>query len=129
MSVLSQRKPKRVSATKAKRAMYQPLDPPKPSTREPPPAVYALTAWSVRKSNGQWQIAPTARFEEKPQWSKPYATLQRATTAIARKLADEAMRRTSAAASTTASRIDGSKVHSRPAAASAETCRHDSHRE
>lgn len=60
----------------------------------PPPAIYALTAWAVKKVNGKWYIAPTgARFDERAQWSKPYATLQRATTAIARKLADEVQKR------------------------------------
>jgi hypothetical protein len=47
-----------------------------------------------REVNGKWYIAPTgARFDERAQWSKPYATLQRATTAIARKLADEVIKR------------------------------------
>ena len=65
----------------------------KTNFREPPPAIYALTAWTVKKVNGKWYIAPTARFDEKNSWSKPYATLQRATTAIARKLADEVQKR------------------------------------
>jgi hypothetical protein len=56
---------------------------------EPPAAVYALKAWTVRKSRGKWYIAPTVCFGKNPTWSKPYATLQRATTAIARKLAEE----------------------------------------
>jgi hypothetical protein len=63
------------------------------SLRPPPPAIYALRDWTIRKTNGKWYIAPTARFEDKPQWSKPYATLQRATTAIARKIADEVIKR------------------------------------
>jgi hypothetical protein len=93
MSVLSRKKPKTVSAAKAKRAMYEPLAPTKTAPREAPPAIYALAAWSVRKSNGKWQIALTARFDDKLSWGKPYATLQRATMAIARKLADEVTKR------------------------------------
>lgn len=93
MSDLVEMKARKVSAAKAKRGMYAPLTPAKQPKREPPPAIYALTPWSVRKQNGKWHIASTARFEDKPQWSKPYATLQRATTAIARKLADEVIKR------------------------------------
>ena len=58
-----------------------------------PPEVYALTAWSVRKVGDNWHIAPTACFENKPTWSRSYATLHRATTAIARKLAEEVLAR------------------------------------
>jgi hypothetical protein len=58
-----------------------------------PPEVYALRAWSVMKAGDNWYVATTACFENKPQWSKPYATLQRATTAIARKLAEEVLNR------------------------------------
>jgi len=58
-----------------------------------PPEVYALTAWSVRKSGDKWYVAPTACFDNKPEWSKPYASLYRATTAIARKLAEEVLAR------------------------------------
>ena len=75
----------------AKRAASE-VAPVKRPTHAPPP-IYALRDWTVRKTNGKWYIAPTARFEDKPEWSKPYATLQRATTAIARKLADEVIRR------------------------------------
>lgn len=84
---------KKVSAAKAKRTMYEPIATPARPAHQPPPAIYALSAWTVKKSNGKWYIAPTARFEDKPPWSKPYATLQRATTAIARKLADEVITR------------------------------------
>ena len=49
--------------------------------------------WSVKKVNGKWYISQAARFDDKEQWSRPYETLQRATTAIARKLADEVMKR------------------------------------
>ena len=55
--------------------------------------VYALRAWSVKKSGGKWYISPTACFGGKPDWSRSYATLQRATTAIARKLAEEVITR------------------------------------
>ena len=55
----------------------------------PPPAIYALRVWSVKKVNGKWYISQAARFDDKEQWSRPYDTLQRATTAIARKMAEE----------------------------------------
>jgi hypothetical protein len=84
---------KKVSAVAAKRRTKEPITPAKRPTHPALPAIYALTDWTVKKANGKWYVAPTARFEDKPQWSKPYATLQRATTAIARKLADEVMRR------------------------------------
>ena len=85
-----QKKRERPSAAKRTASEAAPVKPP---TQPAPPAIYALRDWTVKKANGKWYIAPTARFEDKPQWSKPYATLQRATTAIARKLADEVMRR------------------------------------
>jgi hypothetical protein len=79
------------------------LDRPKARTRETkrstriakksPPEVYALKAWSVMKAGDNWYVAPTACFDNKPQWSKPYASLYRATTAIARKLAEEVLHR------------------------------------
>jgi hypothetical protein len=60
------------------------------STRpQPPPAVYALRVWSVKKVNGEWFISQAARFDNKEQWMGPYANVHRATTAIARKLAEE----------------------------------------
>ena len=59
-----------------------------PSDRRPA-AVYSLRAWSVKKSGDKWYIELTACFDGKPEWSRPYATLHRATTAIARKLAEE----------------------------------------
>jgi hypothetical protein len=75
------------------------LDKPKAHTRETkrsthiakksPPEVYALRAWSVMKAGDNWYVAPTACFDNKPQWSKPYASLYRATTAIARKLVEK----------------------------------------
>lgn len=57
------------------------------------PAVFALKAWTIKESGGKFYVAPTAAFDDKLKWSKPYATLQRATTAIARKLADEWLQR------------------------------------
>jgi len=58
-----------------------------------PAEVYALRAWSVKKVGDNWYVAPTACFDNKPEWSKPYASLYRATTAIARKLAEEVLTR------------------------------------
>ena len=84
---------KNVSAAKAKGKVREPIASAKRPSHPPPPAIYALTDWTVKKANGKWYIAPTARFDDKPQWSKSYATLQRATTAIARKLADEVIKR------------------------------------
>ena len=52
--------------------------------------VYALRAYSVKRlADNKWSIAPTCGFDDKPAWSKPYATLQAACAAIARKHADE----------------------------------------
>jgi hypothetical protein len=62
-------------------------------TSASPAEVYAVTAWSVKKSGDNWYIAETACFDNKPQWSKAYASLYRATTAIARKLAEDVLRR------------------------------------
>jgi hypothetical protein len=84
---------KNLRTAKARKASPPPLAS-KRSLHPPPPAIYALTAWAVKKVNEKWYIAPTgARFDEKVHWSKPYATLQRATSAIARKLADEVIKR------------------------------------
>lgn len=58
-------------------------------SRPIPPALFALRAWTIKEHGGKFFIAPTAAFDDKLKWSKPYATLQRATTAIARKMADE----------------------------------------
>ena len=76
------------------------LDKPKARAREmktavskAPVEVYALRAWSVKKVGDNWYVATTACFDNKPTWSKPYATLYRATTAIARKLAEEVLTR------------------------------------
>jgi len=58
-----------------------------------PPAIYALRIWSVKKVNGEWFISQAARFDDKDRWKGPYETVQRATTAIARKLAEEIIER------------------------------------
>ena len=84
---------KKVSDPKPRRAKSEPVAPVSRSLRPPPPAIYALRMWSVKKVNGKWYISQAARFDDKEQWSKPYETLQRATTAIARKMAEEVMER------------------------------------
>jgi len=76
----------KVAAREANRKAKAPVN-------KPPAEVYALTAWSVKMSGDNWYIAETACFDNKPQWSKPYASLYRATTAIARKLAEEVLTR------------------------------------
>jgi hypothetical protein len=75
-------------ANAAKRNVNAPL-----AGHLPPPAVYALRVWSVKQVKGEWFISPAARFDDKEQWLGPYASVHRATTAIARKLAEEVMRR------------------------------------
>jgi hypothetical protein len=54
--------------------------------------VYALKSWTIKKCGDEFFIAATAQFG-KHQWRGPYATLPRATTAIARKLQWEFSRR------------------------------------
>ena len=54
-----------------------------------PQAVFALKAWTIKEHGGKFFIAPTSSFDDKQRWSKGYASLQRACTAIARKLAEE----------------------------------------
>lgn len=54
--------------------------------------VYALKSWTIRKRGDEFYIAPTAQ-DGRHSWRGPYATLQRATTAIARKLQWEFARR------------------------------------
>lgn len=58
-------------------------------SRPIPPATFALKAWTIKQQGDKFHIVPTASFDDKTRWSKPYATLQRACTAIARKLAEE----------------------------------------
>jgi hypothetical protein len=55
--------------------------------------VFALKSWTIKFDNGKYFISPTACFDDKHRWSKPYSTLQRATTAIARKLQQEFLER------------------------------------
>jgi hypothetical protein len=50
--------------------------------------VYALRNYTIKKQGDQFFIAATA-MAGRHRWSKPYATLQHATTAIARKLQHE----------------------------------------
>jgi len=73
---------KRDSATRTKRTRSEPVVPAKAPTQPPPQAIYALRMWSVKKVKGKWYISQAARFDDKQQWSKPYETLQRATTAV-----------------------------------------------
>jgi hypothetical protein len=54
-----------------------------------PPATFALKSWTIKMQNDKYFVAPTASFDDKTRWSKSYATLQHACTAIARKLAEE----------------------------------------
>jgi hypothetical protein len=57
--------------------------------------VYALKSWSIRKRGEQYFIAPTGQ-DRKQLWRGPYLTLQRAATAIARRLQWEFAKRHSA---------------------------------
>jgi hypothetical protein len=83
----------KTTTAKRKRVRSEPIAPTRPPARTPPPAVYALRVWSVKKVNGQWYISQAARFDDREQWMGPYATVHRATTAIARKLAEEIIER------------------------------------
>jgi hypothetical protein len=47
----------------------------------------------VKKVNGKWYVSQAARFDDKEQWKGPYDTIHRATTAIARKMAEEVLTR------------------------------------
>ena len=67
---------------------------------KPPAHVYALRSYTIKEHAGQFFISPTGS-ERSHRWSKPYATLQRATTAIARKLQREFAKRHSRANRTT----------------------------
>jgi hypothetical protein len=58
--------------------------------------VYALKGWTIKKVDQQFYIATTAQ-SRKHNWRGPYASLQRATTAIARKLQWEFIQRHSKA--------------------------------
>lgn len=57
-------------------------------------AVYALRSWCIREHRGKYQIAPAVYFGERERnWSRSYASLTRATNAIARKLQEEWVQR------------------------------------
>ena len=58
-------------------------------SRPIPPALFALKSWTIKMQNEKFYIAPTAHFDEKTRWSRAYASLQSATQAVARKLAEE----------------------------------------
>ena len=63
---------------------------------KPAPYMYALRSYTIKKQGDEFFFSPTG-IEGAHRWSKPYATLQRATTAIARKLQREFARRHSRA--------------------------------
>ena len=54
--------------------------------------VYALRSWTIKKKGEEFFIAATAQSGTH-RWRGPYTNLQRATTAIARKLQLEFVRR------------------------------------
>jgi hypothetical protein len=81
------------TSAKRKRIASVSVVPAKRPAHPPPPAIYALRLWSVKKVNGQWYISQAARFDDKEQWMGPYANVHRATTAIARKLSEEIVER------------------------------------
>lgn len=57
-------------------------------------AIYALRSWCIREHRGKYQISPTVHFRAtEREWSRPYASLTRATNAIARKLQEEWVQR------------------------------------
>jgi hypothetical protein len=58
--------------------------------RKPPPPVYALRQWSIRKHGERFQIADTLLVSAGAvEWTGKYKTLQAATLGIARRLAEE----------------------------------------
>jgi hypothetical protein len=54
--------------------------------------VYALRSWTIKKKGEEFFISATGRSGTH-RWRGPYTNLQRATTAIARKLQSEFVRR------------------------------------
>jgi hypothetical protein len=79
---------------RAKFKVNAPLAISAPKPQHPPPAIYALTAWSVKQEDGKWYIVETAaNFAGKGKWRGPYPSLARAAFAIASTLAREAARR------------------------------------
>lgn len=75
-------------------AKSKPLEQPRPAKKAAPPAVptkpakypYALNV--ERRANG-WHVTATAPADTRPEWSGPYATIESACLAIARRLAVE----------------------------------------
>lgn len=57
------------------------------------PRVYALRGYTVKVEDGKFFIAPTIAFQNKLDWKGPYKSLQHATSAIARKLQAEFVKR------------------------------------
>ena len=55
--------------------------------------VFMLKGWTVKTEKGLYYVAPSIALGNKLEWSKPYRSLQHATTAIARKLQREFTRR------------------------------------
>ena len=51
--------------------------------------VFALKAWTIKFHEKKFYVAPTNAPDEKQRWGKPYASLQAACAAIARRHADE----------------------------------------
>jgi hypothetical protein len=47
----------------------------------------------VKKVGFKWYISQAARFVDKEEWKRPYDTIRQATTAIARKMAEEVLTR------------------------------------
>jgi hypothetical protein len=78
-----------VAKPKRTRAKSVPVAPVRRPVNPPPPAVYALRVWSVKKVNGKLHVSRAARFDDKEAWKGPYDTINRATTAIARKMTEE----------------------------------------
>jgi hypothetical protein len=63
---------------------------------KPATHLYALRSYTIKEQGGAFFVSPTGT-EGSHRWSKPYASLQRATTAIARKLQREFTKRHSRA--------------------------------
>lgn len=65
-----------------------------PAWQTPPKPIYALTAYTVEKRGTKWYVIRTAEQSAgRNTWRGPYATLDRATLAIARLLALEVIER------------------------------------
>ena len=57
--------------------------------KPPDKFTYALPAFTVQRRKTGWWISPSKCAGEKPQWSGPFATIETACLAIARRLAIE----------------------------------------